>query len=314
MGRKKPYVSIIIIGNNHIEQLRDCIKSLEKLENVEILIVNNYINQKLSRDVEQYLQELDDPRIVYYQSNIHLPKNNLRNLALSFAAGSWLYFIDDYDVLTPQFVKFLSKSKFNPRINFYRLQIISSNKNKKLKYKFFQKSRFYSMELSTFFINGEWIRELGLQFNDNLDHNDVFIFVNSLYSYKNVNVLHIKKIFAIVHNFNFEFCNHDKNQCITMINDTVDALIYNRKWNYKSFIVFMLFKIYKKNAKTRDKIKRQFWLNEIFEMYSKTSLWLGAYLSVGLLFLLKTTKFRFLMRITKMRSKKEKKYYKHHQD
>ena len=88
MIKRKPYISIIITSNNNIELLAKCLSALDRLKNVEIIIVNNFLSDDASKEIDDFLENLSDDRIIFYQSKIVLTKNHARNLGINFSSGS----------------------------------------------------------------------------------------------------------------------------------------------------------------------------------------------------------------------------------
>lgn len=308
MGKKTPLISIIVISNNKIDKLKRCLWSIRKIDNAEILIINNYESKIKSSEINSFLEETNDSRIIYYQSNILLSKNALRNIALSFATGNWLHFIEEEDILRNHYINFLIKTKLNPQMHFYRLQLIENKRNRK-KFKFFQNNKYYLLNLNSFLLNGEWIRDTRIQFNDNLEFDDSLLFINLIYNFKNVNFSIVKRFYAIKTNsqvpINYE--NYSNSELVNKINDTIDSFLIHKKRNYKQFIILMLYQIYKDKIYKKNIEEKRFWINEITKITIKSKIWFGNYWNLNIFFAIKTIAMRFMINCNKFQTKINKK-------
>lgn len=288
MGKKKSFISIIISANNNLKLLKRCLDSFSMLNNVEFIIINNKIDE--NEEVEKYLYKINDHRIVYYQSTSYLTLNKSRNLGLNIATGSWIYFINDCDIATEKFVKFLLNSRLDHRIDFYRLQIISE-KDKKIRFSI-PNSKFYSDNISTFLIKNEWINKVRLRFEDDLIVGDTLTFINKLYTYKNVNYFYLKGLYAIYHDFSLDMWENltfENNSDILL---TLKTLMNKKEREYKQFITLLIYKVYKSLYKGKQDKEILFLLKEI---KNKANIWILEFIKLRFCFFIKTIKLRFLL-------------------
>ena len=284
MIKRKPYISIIITSNNNIELLAKCLSALDRLKNVEIIIVNNFLSDDASKEIDDFLENLSDDRIIFYQSKIVLTKNHARNLGVNFSSGSWIYFIDDYDCLTKKFVSFLNHYKLDPKMHFYRLQILSKQ-GKKIHFNFY-KSKYFSNKMPTFLINSEVINNFNFRFEDNVSFADSLVFIYRLYNIKNVNFENLKRIYAIYHDFNYHKLNFldDKTKINTSIDAAFEQLYYEKKYWYKQYILILAYKIYQEIYL---KDKKYFYLQKIKSMIKDSKIWFWHSIPLGFVFFLK---------------------------
>lgn len=298
MIKRKPYISIVINSNNNLTQLENCLLSLERLENVELIIINNFDDEAKLKEIEEFLDELNDPRIVFYQSKIFLSKNHARNLGINFASGSWIYFIDYYDQMTSKFVNFLNHYKLDPKMHFYRLQIMDYS-SKKYRFNLF-KTKYYSNLMATFLINSETINQFKFQFEDNIYFADSLVFIYRLYNIKNVNYYSLKRLYAIYHNFELDQNDLEPSVLEQSINQSFNLLLHEKRYWYKQYILILVYTIY---TQVYLKQKQQSYLSKIKQMLKKSKIWFWHYRVLGFCFFWKT----FGMRIKvffRLRSKK----------
>ena len=292
MIKRKPYISIIISSNNQVYELEECLASFDKLIGVEVVIINNWGSEAKMEAMTSFLDRLNDSRIIFYQSKVNLNRNQMKNLGINFATGAWLYFIDDCDRITAKFVSFLNHSKLDPKMHFYRLQIMSSN-NKKIKFSWF-KNKYYSQEMSTFLINGELISQFKLQFEDFLVFNESLLFIHRLYNIKNVNYLALKRIYALYHDFEAVKTKSSFEE----VNDSIDAIFRHlsssKKHWYKQYILIMVNEIYRKLYLANPN-RNSFYLFKMKQVTKKSHVWFWHYWFLGANFFFKTFRLRFIL-------------------
>lgn len=257
--KNTPNISIIIIGQNKVDCLKKCLESMSSLERIEILIINDLIRDEEDYELSNFLDQLDDPRIVFYQSDVKLTKNKARNLGMSFATGDWFFFMNDYDVITNKFKDFLLNFKLDKRIHFYRLPLlIKKGKKSKKEKMLLDKSLFYSINPASFLINSEWINKIGLKWEDSLTIGDSLRFIQSLYSHKNVNYKYINKMYSISSNELYEKEEWIKDSRGFGLFKTFDNIFYKKKNGYKKYLIILLLNSFeligRKNIYLNDKI------------------------------------------------------------
>ena len=259
MKKRKPYISILITANNHAKKLKKCIDSFIPIKNCEIVIVNNFVNEEqimkeTQKVINSFLKKNDN--IVFYQASDAINKNKARNLAMELANGFWFYFVEDFDYASHKLINLFNNFKFNISNHFYRLPIYSLNKKirKKKESIGLFKSKYFSSNASSLILNGEWLNEIGLRWEDSIVIDDVVPFLVRLYNYKNVNYEYIKRIRTVYHNFNYEsnLVNYDIN--LVHLNNTFDWIISNKQNHYwRQFAILMLYNFYKLSSKQSKK-------------------------------------------------------------
>lgn len=99
----KDLISILTPTYNRPNWLRMTLDSLEKqtYPEWECIVVND-----AGQDVQNVIDEFNDPRIKYYQNPENLDLAGTRNVATSHASGNWFIMLDDDDGLMPEALEF----------------------------------------------------------------------------------------------------------------------------------------------------------------------------------------------------------------
>lgn len=300
--RRKPYISIIIVSDNRLPHLKACLAALQNLDNAEFVIVNNLASTAMMQTLETYLDQLADPRILFYQSKISLTKNHARNLGFNFASGSWLYFINDYDQLTVKFINFLNHYKLDPRIHFYRLQLTSQNQSK-TKFNWF-KTKYYSHDISTFLMNAETtFNQFKFQFEDYLTFCDALPLISRLYNIKNVNYQPLKHFYALNHNFDCALGSASDPEVDDSIMAIFQLLLKRKHHWYKQFILLLIACVYREFC-CITKPNHRFYLAKIKTMTHRAKIWCWHYWLLGIGFACKTWRLRWRLVFTAVNHKK----------
>jgi glycosyltransferase involved in cell wall biosynthesis len=120
-------VTIIVPTRGRLHLLARCLKSIliQELDNLEILVVDDNTDSKLSTDTQLLINSLEDERIKWLKNNsVHGPAGS-RNIALNEARGDFIAFLDSDDFFLPdklsiQLVEMLIKSADFSHTNYLR--------------------------------------------------------------------------------------------------------------------------------------------------------------------------------------------------
>lgn len=300
MRKKRPFISVIIYSADNLNLLKSTIQSLSELENAELIIINSVYKQESNSLVETYLDNIDDSRITYYQSNHNLNKNKSRNIGINLSSGYWLHFINEGDVFTKNFVNFLNNSRLDVRMNFYCLQIYRNKK--KIKNNHFSSSFLFN-EISAFLINGEWINQIDFKFIDYLNIDEALPFIKKLYNFKNVNYINLRRISVVVKRNVYEEWNQKDIE--QEIFKTFHCLFNKKEKKYKNYVLILMNDIYVNLCKKKDLETRQKFFRVLKSIKKYSKLHFFDYLKMGLKFWINSLKWRTLLFIeTNFKSRK----------
>lgn len=104
-------VSIIVPSYKRKRELyARAIESLlaQSYENIEIIVVDDNAKPELAeyrQDLQSYIKELDNDKIIYIQNEVNLGSAKSRNAGISKASGEYITFLDDDDRYLPSKVK-----------------------------------------------------------------------------------------------------------------------------------------------------------------------------------------------------------------
>lgn len=120
-------ITVIVPTRGRIHLLARCLKSIlvQELVNLEILVVDDNTDSKLSTDTHLLINSLRDERIKLLKNNsVHGPAGS-RNIALNEARGDFVAFLDSDDFFLPdklsiQLVEMLIKSADFSHTNYLR--------------------------------------------------------------------------------------------------------------------------------------------------------------------------------------------------
>lgn len=137
-GEKRPKVTIIIPVYNTEEYLRECLDSVvnQSLNEVEIICVNDGSLDNSLSILEEYYEK--DPRITLI-SKENGGQSIARNIAMKYASGEYIQFLDSDDLLAPNALANLyeiAKSK-NLDVLFYSGDTFYDSKNLEHEFKSF---------------------------------------------------------------------------------------------------------------------------------------------------------------------------------
>ena len=100
---KDPLVSVLIPTYNRKWLLPRTLNSVlgETYKNLEIILVND-----AGEDVQDIVNQINDPRIKYFQNEKNLDLAGSRNVALKQAKGDYICLLDDDDIHLPMTIEF----------------------------------------------------------------------------------------------------------------------------------------------------------------------------------------------------------------
>lgn len=289
-NKRKPFLSIIISANNDIKNLKLCLDAFTKtkvdLKNIEIVIVNNYfedkqIDKSLNWLVEEYKNKFN--QVILYQCNNYSTQAQLKNLGIDFSRGSWLFFMNSNEIPNPKFVKFLTTFRFNLQHGFYRVGVLNQNK-KKIKIGK-PKSKFYSSLSSTLIINEEFIETKKIRWESSLDGNETNLFLDKLYSTKNVNYAYIKNQYSVIHDFSLDHHNFKH------VEEACGAALRQNANYFKQYIILMAFNYFSLVEIWTEQENQN--LLKIKSIFNKAGITFFSYFSLGIKLFFKTIKFRW---------------------
>lgn len=289
--KKKPDISIIITSNSDVENIKQCIFSFSTLldndkKNFEIILVNNFESNNKHNEIKNIIKSFNRNNISLYQSNFKTNKSQLKNIGINYARGSWLFFLESYEIPTKKFVNWLLEFKFNWQVDFYRFSWIDKNYKKK-KIGLF-KNKYFNMSDSSLIINSEFLEKTNIKWNSYIDYGENYLFFMEIYSVKNVNYLYLKNIFSVIHN-NSNEKTIDKFD-LTKIEKLFSYILNfkNKSFNYKQFIIIFFYNTYLLN-------KKEFFskIDEFKKMLKKANINYFSYLKLNPKLYFKTLKIKW---------------------
>ncbi len=96
-------VSVVITTYNRINELRRAIKSViqQSYKNIEIIVVDDNVDNSISKQVKSIIEEFNDERIVLKRNEKNLGGALSRNVGIQAAKGNYIAFLDDDDEYLP---------------------------------------------------------------------------------------------------------------------------------------------------------------------------------------------------------------------
>lgn len=107
----QPLISVIIPVFNTKKYISECLESIifQNLKEIEIICVNDGSTDGSRDELEKY-SKIDSRIIILHQKNAGVAA--ARNLALKYAHGKYLFFVDSDDFIVPDILKeFYNKRK-----------------------------------------------------------------------------------------------------------------------------------------------------------------------------------------------------------
>lgn len=253
--KRRPLLSIIISANNDVQALKKCIEPLlnadNDLRNIEVVVINNFSEDVVATNSIKMLISRANSKanmFVLYQCTFYSTTAQLKNLGIDFSKGTWLFFINQNEILTKKFINFLATYKFNLQNAFYRVSMF--NEKHKKKRMGIVKSKFFSDLPSSIIINEEFVERIHLRWESNLNTNETLLFLDKLYAAKNVNYEYLNKCYSVVHNFVLDSRDEEVNDFIN-VKKAFDELLKHKTRFSKQFGIILLFNYVKRNKARR---------------------------------------------------------------
>lgn len=104
MSINQEIISVIIPTFGRIDRLKSAIKSVcdQTYRNLEIIIVDDNIDNKIKSEVKKIVNAFADKRIVVLSNKINMGAALSRNEGIKAAAGKYISFLDDDDEYFPE--------------------------------------------------------------------------------------------------------------------------------------------------------------------------------------------------------------------
>lgn len=176
-------VSVIVPTYNQTEKFERAIRSIvnQNYKNIEIVVVDDNVNQKTSREIVRILKDINTVPIIYYKNEVNVGSVMSRNKGIELSTGSYITFLDDDDYydeekIKKQLEKMLSNYSLYSVCN---ITLIHKNGLKKERNRHFLQKReslitkhlkYHIAATSTFMFESSFLKEIG-GFN-NLDFGD----------------------------------------------------------------------------------------------------------------------------------------------
>lgn len=102
-------VSIIMPIYNNYKYIIDSLDSVraQQFSNYELILIDDGSTDQTKEIVKQYLNEINDSRILYYENDYNLGPSYSRNKGLYIARGKYVCFCDSDDILHPEFLEIM---------------------------------------------------------------------------------------------------------------------------------------------------------------------------------------------------------------
>lgn len=196
-------VSVIVPVYNVQEYLEKCLLSIinQDFESFEIIIINDGSTDNSSEILAKHIFRKENVKI-FHQENSGL--SSARNLGLKNAKGEYIYFVDSDDYIAPKALKILYEAaiKNNLEIINYNAIYFGDNYSGKIRederiiksgfnnlgivdgfsfYRHGLKKKFYNPGVQYYFYKSEFLKEIGLGFEDRILYEDELFTPQVLY-------------------------------------------------------------------------------------------------------------------------------------
>ena len=203
--KEKELVSVIMNCCNSEKYIKEAVDSVlnQTYKNWELIIWDNFSNDNTSK----IINSINDQRIIYFYSEIHLTLGEARNEALKISKGKYITFLDSDDIwLANKLMEQIKFIKNNPKINFLYSDYFLIDENGKRKFKFNLKKYNHSgkilnslltqntISLVTVFFESSFIKKEENLFDTSLEVTEEFEFFTRLL--KEYNAYYIDKPLA----------------------------------------------------------------------------------------------------------------------
>lgn len=110
-----PELTIVIPTNNRADLLKDTLKSVELLQEVnyewEVVIVDNQPYDGEKNQSQEIVEEMNNPRFLYYRNMKNIGATGNMNRGALLARGKWIAFLHDDDLLCQDYLERIDKIK-----------------------------------------------------------------------------------------------------------------------------------------------------------------------------------------------------------
>lgn len=136
MSENSPLVSVIITSYNRQNFINEAIDSVltQDFNNYEIIIVDDCSTDQTFNIINTYLNK--DPRIKVYTNEINLGQFANRNLAVKYASGKYIKYVDSDDIIYPSTLKYMVEEMENHPEAGMGFCLLLNNDKKKLPFFF----------------------------------------------------------------------------------------------------------------------------------------------------------------------------------
>ena len=234
--------SIIIPAHNRSEYIKKIIERFQKVNEVQIIIVENGSDDKNKQKYKEIEKEYEGDKNVSFCFNEGMTAQKARKIGVSISSGDWMFFCDDDDKPTDELIEWMNKSKLE-KGKIYTFNF--TNKNgwtwyppKILNEQFIN----YNMHVSSAVIDGDLAKSAYLSKDIPLDIvlGEDQILMSFMYQ------LAIKDSYSIIPTgvFSIDFAYYEVNNSITRGKRDIEADLMINRWltkQEKSNVNIMLF-------------------------------------------------------------------------
>lgn len=162
--------SIIIPTHNRPKQVEKLLVQLLKIQNCEVVIVENNSSEERLREYRQI--ELLKNQKIFYTIGENIGAGDARNFGIEKAKGTYIFFLDDDDVMTNEFIDLLNSFSFTEDV--YRFPYWINNKKRKPSLRKYVTKTFIfdSVQPSTFLTKREYVLKNKIAFAKTVVHQD----------------------------------------------------------------------------------------------------------------------------------------------
>lgn len=226
--------SIIIPHFNRPILVQKTIESFFDLKDKEIIIIDDLSNEENLKILKKYISTIDkkhNVKLIENKEKFYL--GQIRNIGINLAKGYWIFFIDDDDWATKEFIDFLNNKKLNNKIDVYRFNYQLLNNENKVVWKvrnILIKSKMYSVQASSYLIKTSYLKEKQLFFpKEQLPYEDLQFNMNLYNTNPKTKQIHIYSINYFLSENSILRSKVDKNKIISRIDSILKEDSYNKK-------------------------------------------------------------------------------------
>lgn len=210
----KTKISIIIPTKNRSSDLEKTLLNVKKINSSEIIVVENNSSKD---ELQNYKKICKDQKVLLMNLTGNIGAGDARNAGIETASGKYVFFLDDDDQVTDNFIKFLNENLGSLSENVYRFSLLidkggvkKPGAGKTLRKTF----AFDLMQPSSYLCKLSFINDKKIRFAEKVVHQDTH-FSEMIWSSNEPQ--HIIKVASIIYNT----CN----ESITRSNKTLSKEI-----------------------------------------------------------------------------------------